>query len=99
MVKNSPVELDPSIISAEYPGVDWCGLKRIVLADPDVPDRDEVLRIIDTPGTPDDRMPRLKKLHWGPYPGCISTTSIIRHCVHRRCRSSTSIRVRRCHAL
>ncbi|MDE6524029.1 MAG: DUF3575 domain-containing protein [Paramuribaculum sp.] len=64
MVKNSPVELDPSVISAEYPGVDWCGLKRIVLADPDVPDRDEVLRIIDTPGTPDDRMPRLKKLHW-----------------------------------
>ena len=61
MVKNSPIELDPSMITAEYPGVDWCGLKRIVLADPDVPDREEVLRIIDTPGTPDDRMPRLKQ--------------------------------------
>lgn len=58
----SPLSEDQ--ITYEYPGVDWEGLKRYVLNDPDVPNREEVLYIIDHPGDGDDRVQRLKKLNW-----------------------------------
>lgn len=57
--------LDRSLISWEYPGVDWLGLKRYILTDPDMPDRDEVLAIIDNPGPDDDRVEKLKTLDFG----------------------------------
>lgn len=50
-------------ITFEYPGVDWEGLKRYVLADSLVPSREQVLYIIDHPGPGDDRVARLKKLN------------------------------------
>ncbi|MDE5837565.1 MAG: DUF3575 domain-containing protein [Paramuribaculum sp.] len=56
--------LNEDQITYEYPGVDWEGLKRYVLNDPDVPHREEVLYIIDHPGPGDDRVSRLKALKW-----------------------------------
>lgn len=56
--------LNEDQITYEYPGVDWEGLKRYVMDDPDVPDREQVLYIIDHPGDGDDRVARLKKLNW-----------------------------------
>lgn len=65
LMKRTKRPLDKSMIKWEYPGVDWLGLKVFVLADPDVPNRDEVLEIIDNPGPYDDRVARLKKLNYG----------------------------------
>ena len=56
--------LGASDIEFEYPGVDWAGLKKYVLADSTIPNRDEVLYIIDHPGPGDDRMPRLRALRY-----------------------------------
>ncbi len=64
LMSNTLVPLNRDMISWETPGVDWMGLKLFVLADPDVPNRDEVLKIIDNPGPYDDRVDRLKKLNY-----------------------------------
>lgn len=61
---NSIVPFNEYQVTYEYPGVDWEGLKRFVLNDPDVPNRDQVLYIIDHPGPGDDRVKRLKALKW-----------------------------------
>lgn len=64
LYENTATPLSEDQITFEYPGVDWEGLKRYVLADSLVPSREQVLYIIDHPGPGDDRVARLKKLNW-----------------------------------
>lgn len=64
LMKRTLFPLDKDMITWEYPGVDWMGLKIFVLNDPNVPNREEVLEIIDNPGPLDDRVERLKRLNY-----------------------------------
>lgn len=65
LYEHSSRPLEDETVTIEHPGVDWTGLKRMVLADSAVPDREQVLEIIDNPGPTDNRVARLKKLNYG----------------------------------